>query len=365
MRLHYIDWLRILIISMVVAHHAGHAYATMGGAWPIYDVERTALLSPFFAVNAAFGMGLFFFISGSFVPGSLARKGVMRFIRDRVVRLGIPLVVIGFGVFALIGYGNLDGERSFWTYYRNTYIGEWTVEFGHLWFAFHLLLYSILYAVLATVFPVLTRECDGGPVGHAALIGLVLLIAVAGGLTRLAYPQDVWIKLLWIVPTEPAHLPQYVLMFAVGTIAGRYGWFESFPRIVGIAWLRIGLLAAALCYALVYLDSFGGIRIIDNYIIAVIYPIWEAILCVGLSVGITTYAREYWGRSVALLPTLAGATYGVYIFHVFVVIGFNIAFLDIALPPFVKFLLVTMLTLITTFPAVILFRKIPLVSRAV
>jgi peptidoglycan/LPS O-acetylase OafA/YrhL len=332
MRLHYIDWLRILIISLVVTHHAGMAYAPMGGAWFIHDVERTALLTPFFAVNAAFGMGFLFFIAGRFVPGSLARKGVMRFIGDRVVRLGIPLVVIGFGVFALIGYGNLDGEKSFWTYYRNTYIGEWKVEFGHLWFVFHLLLYSILYAALAMAFPALTRECDSVPVGHAALIGVVLLITVAGGLTRLAFPQDVWIKLLWIVPTEPAHLPQYVLMFAVGTIAGRYGWFESLPRIVGIAWLRIGLLAAALCYALVYLDSFGGIRLIDNYIIAVMYPIWEAILCVGLSVGIITYAREYWDRSVALLPTLAGATYGVYLFHVFVVVGFNVAFLDIALP---------------------------------
>ena len=365
MRLHYIDWLRVLIMSLVVAHHAGHAYATVGGAWPIYDAERTAILTPFFAVNAAFGMGWFFFIAGSFVPGSLARKGVLYFIRGKVVRLGIPLVVIGFGLFALIGYGGLDGEQSFWTYYRNTYIGEMRVEFAHLWFVFHLLLYSILYAVLATVFPVLSRERDSRPVGHAALIGLVSLIAVAGGLLRLAFPQDVWIKLLRIVPTEPAHLPQYVLMFAVGTLAGRYGWFESFPRKVGIVWLRIGLFAVALCYALVYLDVYGGIRVLDSYMLAFIYPIWEAILCVGLSIGITTYAREHWDRSAAWLPTLAGATYGVYLFHFFVVVGFNAAFLEIASPAFVKFLLVTMLTLIITFSVVVLIRKIPLVSRVI
>jgi peptidoglycan/LPS O-acetylase OafA/YrhL len=129
--------------------------------------------------------------------------------------------------------------------------------------------------------------------------------------------------------------------------------------------LRIGLFAVALCYVLVYLDSYGGFTIIESGILTGIYPIWEAVLCVGLCVGITTFARDHWDRPVVWLPALAGATYGVYLVHIFVVIAFNAAFFDMALPGFAKFLLVTMLTLVTTFPAIMLFRKIPLVSRVV
>ena len=73
--LYYVDRLRVLVISLVVAHHAGQAYGPTGGAWPVFEDERSPLLGPFFSVNAAFFMGLFFLISGFFVPGSLERKG--------------------------------------------------------------------------------------------------------------------------------------------------------------------------------------------------------------------------------------------------------------------------------------------------
>lgn len=363
MRLHYIDWLRVLVISLVVAHHAGMAYAAFDNAWPVHDAARTNLLTPFFAVNAAFGMGFLFFIAGYFVPGSLARKGAINFLRDRTIRLGIPLVVFGFGVFALIGYGNTSGEEGFWSYYRNTYIGQWRVEFSHLWFVWHLLLYSIVYTGIAMAFPTLVRTCDSGPVENAALVALVVLMTLTGGVVRLVFPQDTWIKLLGLVPIEPAHLPQYILMFAAGTIAGRHGWFDSLPHKLGSASLRIGMFAVLLCYALVYLDCYGGIPILRNSLVGSVYPIWEAVLCVSLSVGIMSYAREHWDRTSLWLPLLAGATYGVYLLHIFVVIGFNTALVDVALPAMAKFLLAATLTLMTTFFVVALLRKIPLVSR--
>ena len=70
-RLYFIDSLRVLLVSLVVAHHAGQAYGPTGGDWPIFSPERTPLLGPFFPVNAAFFMGLFFLISGYFIPGML------------------------------------------------------------------------------------------------------------------------------------------------------------------------------------------------------------------------------------------------------------------------------------------------------
>jgi glucans biosynthesis protein C len=50
----------------------------------------------FIDINQAYFMGLLFLISGYFSPQSLDRKGPARFVRDRLIRLGIPLVVFYF-----------------------------------------------------------------------------------------------------------------------------------------------------------------------------------------------------------------------------------------------------------------------------
>jgi glucans biosynthesis protein C len=41
-------------------------------------------------------MGLFFFISGYFLPASFDRHGVRKFINDKLVRFGIQLIFAAF-----------------------------------------------------------------------------------------------------------------------------------------------------------------------------------------------------------------------------------------------------------------------------
>ena len=67
-RLFGLDKLRVALTFLVIAHHAAQAYGPNGGGWPIFNDERSAVLGPFFSVNAAFFMGLFFLIAGYFVP---------------------------------------------------------------------------------------------------------------------------------------------------------------------------------------------------------------------------------------------------------------------------------------------------------
>ena len=39
-------------------------------------------------------MGLFFLIAGSLTPPAIARHGAAGFLRERVIRLGLPLAVL-------------------------------------------------------------------------------------------------------------------------------------------------------------------------------------------------------------------------------------------------------------------------------
>lgn len=358
-RLKWVDGLRLLAIVLVVAHHAAQAYGPTGGDWPVSEPERSLLLGPFFAVNAGFFMGLFFLLAGYFVPGSLTRKKFTKFVYDRLVRLGVPLIVVGFGIFALIGWAANKGDLSFLSYYFGTYLGNWEVQFAHLWFVCHLLAYSLIYAILAQAFPVLAVPGKSSAPKDIKLICLVLTLAVVGGFVRTFFQQDIWVNVLWVFPTEPAHLPQYVTMFILGTLAGRHGWFESMSKSLGVRWFRIGIAAALLWYLLRYLADFGDIKLVNDYWLGLLFPLWEAVLCVGLCTGLVVHAREHWKGLTSWWSMLARATYGVYVLHVFVIVGLNQALLGQTWGPFTKFILVTVTTLLLTFPLVLAVRRVP------
>jgi hypothetical protein len=100
-----LGYLRMFVTLMVVAHHAMLAYhpfappptgllaADWWRAFPIVDSERCGAFTAIVAFNDNFFMSLMFLLSGLFVWKSLARKGPARFLRDRVLRLGVPFVV--------------------------------------------------------------------------------------------------------------------------------------------------------------------------------------------------------------------------------------------------------------------------------
>jgi len=92
-RLLSLDNLKVCLTLLVIFHHAGQAYGD-GGDWayqPSNPAEYMPWIWHFFSVNAAFFMGLFFLISGYFVPTSFDRQGAKVFVQKKLIRLGIPL----------------------------------------------------------------------------------------------------------------------------------------------------------------------------------------------------------------------------------------------------------------------------------
>ncbi|MFC1708134.1 acyltransferase [Planctomycetota bacterium] len=219
-RLAYVDVLRVAVIVMVVAHHAAQPYGPTGGDWPVTDPANSAWLGPFFSVNAAFGMGLLFLLAGYFVPRSYDRKGAGRYLKDRWTRLGVPLAF-----FALVPVGYLvePVQRPLGQFARSLYESGLLNVYIHLWFLGHLLLYSGAYVV----WRLFTDRSPGGPrrawspPNHVAILGFVVWLALSTWVVRGWYPIDEWVPLLFVVAAEPAHLPQYVSLFALGIVAYR------------------------------------------------------------------------------------------------------------------------------------------------
>ena len=104
-RLSYLDNVKVFLTVLVIFHHAGQAYG-QGGGWaymPSNPAETLPWIWHFFSTNASFFMGLYFLISGYFVPRSYDRHGGRTFVRKKLVRLGIPLVVMGGLLIVLSG----------------------------------------------------------------------------------------------------------------------------------------------------------------------------------------------------------------------------------------------------------------------
>ena len=108
------------------------------------------------------GVAPFFLISGMLTPKSLHRKGFRRFSVDRVVRLGLPMVLFVLVMSPFIEY--VDPDNAGWDAGFAAFVPHiwWPPAPGPTWFLGVLLLFSLVYA--------LTREMDAPEAkGHTCL----------------------------------------------------------------------------------------------------------------------------------------------------------------------------------------------------
>lgn len=91
----YADNLKVVLVAGVIVAHVTMAWTGVG-TW-VFDEPHVrepllTIATLLAVVGSLFGMALFFLIAGVFTPRSLARKGLGRFLADRAVRLGVPMV---------------------------------------------------------------------------------------------------------------------------------------------------------------------------------------------------------------------------------------------------------------------------------
>jgi fucose 4-O-acetylase-like acetyltransferase len=359
-RVIYLDKLKVGLTILVIAHHAAQAYGPTGGQWPIFSPERSALLGPFFAVNASFFMGLFFLISGYFVPRAFDRKGATTFLQDRFQRLGIPLLFFCLLITGPMLYFSQDEPHSFWQFVNHVYANEVQTLFAHMWFVAHLLVYAIGYALWRwlTQHNLFTGKSILSVPTHRTILTYVLVLTIGTAVVRIWYPIDRWVTLL-VFPAEVAHLPQYVSLFVIGMMAYRGDWLQKLPTATGMIWLWIGLTAAGGRYAYSLLDGREWLPLFLTTS-GLFWSLWEALICVGLCVGLLVLFRERDnGQSGKLLWLMAGAAYTAYIIHLLVVIGIQFGLDAVTLTPFTKFILVTLLGTILSFGIGHLVRQLP------
>jgi len=350
-RIAFADALRVFLIILVIAHHSLEAYATPHPSEvPLPDPPIPRIWA-FLWVNAAFFMGVFFFLAGYFTTGAADRKGSAAFLGDRFLRLGLPLVLGTVLIVPLAGWSHVAMDPAmppigYWTYVTHDFFGHgsrpaawpagerWpTFNFGHLWFLEHLLVYALIYAGVRALLPPRRDTAGGSPPSNAAIAAYAVLLSAATFVIRIWYPQDRWIGFLGIIQMEPAHIAQYASLFAIGVYAGPRRWMETMPTRRGMAWLAVGVILALAAYLLV-----GTGVIVRNTSRAWWVCTAESFLCAGLCVGLPVLFRELALGTGRLWRMLAANVFAVYVFHFPIVMLLQWALIDAPAPKWLRLL---------------------------
>lgn len=372
-RLLFVDNIRVLLTILVVLFHLMITYAGTGSWYYTEgreDFITGALGAWFLTVNQAYFMGLFLLISAYFVPGSYDRKGAGRFLKDRLIRLGIPVALYSWIIRPLLAY--LDPVRfpvsrpPFWDFLTGKYFQDEAVfGAGPLWFIETLLIFSLVYVLWRLLARPRPAEPDAETrfpsSGSIALFAL--LVGIAGFLVRL------WLPAGWNFVPLNLQFPffaQYIALFVVGLIAYRRNWLLGLPDNLGRLWLGIAVLMIFLIWPMVLvsgldkgLDPFRG----GWHWQALAYALWESFLCFGMCIGLIYVFRRYADRQGRLASFLSRNAYTAYLIHEVMIIAIAYAVQDVVLYPLLKWGLVSLVAVPLCFGFSSLIRRLPYTDR--
>lgn len=352
-RILYVDAIKVFLTCLVVAHHAGQAYGPTGGVWAVSDTVKAGWLGKFFFINASYMMGLYFFISGYFMVFSLHRKTNTQFVKDRLVRLGIPLAVFTFFIFLPFNYSGAAPGTGVVEFFLDTYFNRPPIATGHLWFVASLLLYSFIYILVFNTSKKSSALHEHKDMKTYYVFLYIIFLTISSGFVRLYYPIDTWRT--WLIPVEVAHIPQYLSLFFIGALFNRFQWLESFKMSTGLSFFIMAVVAYWLNENLP--DSIKNYWLTESFV--------ESLLCVGISMTLLTVFRHVCNRTNAAIRLLSENAYGIYLFHLLIVIALQKAFLTWTANANVKFSIVTVLGVILSLCLSVILRKNRRIRRVI
>jgi glucan biosynthesis protein C len=370
-RLLFVDNIRIFLTMLVIAHHLMIIYAGSGG-WIHYEGRQddvtSALAGWFCAVNQAYFMGLFLFVAAYFVPGAYDRKGPGRFLKDRAIRLGIPLALYSWLLRPLFIFFVIN--RGSGSLLRQWYAGEYLQRYGWigggpLWFIEVLLLFSLFYVVWRGLTG--SRRAARITVARFPSNGAIALFAVGLGavsfLVRLISPvNDTFIPL----NLQFANFTQYIGLFIVGVVAYRRDWLSRIPRPAGRLWLGIGLALILLYGPLAVIG--GATEDVTSFLggwhwQALMFALWDAFLCVSMCIGLLSLFQYRLNRQGGLAHELSRSAYAAYIIHEPAITILAIMATGLMIHPLIKFVLACVVAFPLCFGLGGLMRRLPQFDR--
>jgi hypothetical protein len=383
-----VGYLRAFITLLVVAHHAVLAYHPYAPpipaslvaqprwwqAFPVVDPQRWSGFSLFVGFNDIFFMSLMFFLSGLFVYHSLERKGAGTFLRDRLLRLGLPFVLAAAIIAPLAYYPTylLTPSAAGFSGFVRQWMGLGNWPAGPAWFIWLLLAFDVIAAALFSFAPkfvawlrCVTSRASSRPLELFALV--VGLSASAYIPLAIKFTPGYW-SAFGPFAFQTSRLLHYLVYFLVAVGVGAYGLKQGlFARDGKLArrW-PLWTVAMVLCFVIAggaFVASLAakGSPLLWQFMVDATFVLSCAASCFGF---MSLFAR-FASRRVAIFDSLTANAYGMYLIHYAFVSWLQYALLKTAMPGLAKGVLVFAGTVALSWATVAVLRRIPAVARVI
>jgi peptidoglycan/LPS O-acetylase OafA/YrhL len=355
-RIHWMDNLRTIIILLVVLYHAGGVYSFLFASfWIVADPATSDLVAILLTIFDLTVMPTIFLMSGSLTPGSLENKSGWAFLRSRFKRLIVPWIIAVLTVvplYKVIFLYSRGLPQEHWTTYFH-FSNGWMSQLW-LWFLPVLFLCNVLYLLFAKAnirIPSISLK--------GAILGIFVFGVIYGVGMRAMTGYRSWTKTP-LIDFENERLLLYFMMFLLGVLCFRKKVFDGEPRnktlyIVISSTVWIPIFAHQFARMIPFL--FPGGVLISPLVDSLIW--W---LTFYLSMACMVYLlvesfRRYVDKTGRVWDELNRNSYGVYIIHVIVVGVIAMLLLDSAMPPLLKYLILSVATYVVSNLIVSLYRR--------
>jgi len=379
--------LRGIVILIVLGFHSMLAYlnwipVTGSGfdsppydwrAFPIIDSHRFFGFDLFCAWQDVYLMALMFFLSGLFVWPSLARKKEWAFLRDRVLRLGVPFA---FGIAVIIpaavypAYRLTATDPSIFAYWD----GLRALPFwpnGPLWFIWQLLALNVIAAGLHFIAPnaiaVLGRWSAAADRNLARYLGALLAastlayVPLAAVFTPWAWSNSGLFALQFCRPLL------YAVYFFAGVGIGAAGIERGLVAVDGVLARRWGYTLAAALASLLLWMGLTGLTMSGGATagVAIAADLSFVPACAAGCVFLIAVCLRFATGSSRLLGYLSVNAYGLYLVHYVFVVWLQYALLAAPLFAFVKAAIVFGGTLVLSLATIFAVQRFSWTARLI
>jgi len=214
-----------------------------------------------------------------------------------------------------------ESNRNVFSFFTDSYLHKPPIATGHLWFVASLLGYSIVYIIFFhKIFIGFAKKAGSLTVSHIFIFTVVITVLCAA--VRLKYPIGTW-----LIPLEPAHLPQYFLFFLAGAFFNHANWLNQLKS----------------KYCLPFFGFAVFIYIVQRYLPDEIKNYWikesliKSAMCIGISIGNLALFKSYGNSTNAFVSRLSANAYGIYLVHLFIVILLQYSIINLLLNANIKF----------------------------
>jgi hypothetical protein len=363
-----LDRARTFLTLVVLLHHAVIPYTYFGHTDPTFWIGFDVVV----LATDSFFMAMFFFLSGLFTWPGIARKAPSVFLRDRLLRLGLPFAICALTVIPLAYYAialRQDPALTFTAFWWKTVTaGPWPS--GPIWFVWVLLAFdltaSLLYRVSAHLVDPINRASLRGFEQPASFwLLLVVITAIVYVPALIYFGGNRWFE-FGPFSVQASRILLYFAYFFVGVSVGAANFDRGVLGVDGQLpksrwlWVIATLVPYGLMWVMIYIkrEILGNPPVQPDWYL-LIYGTLFVLFSAAILLAILAFFLHWKTPGPNLLDRMQADAYGMFLVHYPIVLWIQYALYDVALPAIAKAAIGFVLTVILSWGLTAALRKIP------